>query len=49
VVDKLLANLVGISDNLLIVKPQLDALNSQSSTRGAECQNEEDRSRMARR
>jgi hypothetical protein len=38
VVDKLLANLVGISDNLLIIKPQVDALNSQSSTRGAECQ-----------
>jgi hypothetical protein len=38
VVNKLLANLVGISDNLLIIKPQLDAHISQSSTRGAECQ-----------
>jgi hypothetical protein len=25
-------------DNFLIIKPQLDALNSRSSTRGAECQ-----------
>jgi hypothetical protein len=34
----LLANLVDMPDNLLIIKPQMDAKNSRSSTRGAECQ-----------